>query len=120
MQKAVNRIQPYAEVAQLVNCIHSHGFRSLSFDLIYGLPHQDRHTMVETLRKVINLRPDRIAFYSYAHVPWKAKGQRKYDENDLPDDAAGAVVDQGVAVVEPVGLPLVTRPVVYSLTVYPF
>jgi oxygen-independent coproporphyrinogen-3 oxidase len=85
VQKSVNRMQPYTEVAQLVNCIRSHGFRSLSFDLIYGLPHQDRHTMVETLRKVINLRPDRIACYNYAHLPERFSSQRAIDRLTLPE-----------------------------------
>jgi oxygen-independent coproporphyrinogen III oxidase len=85
VQKAVNRIQPYKEVAELVNCVRSHDFRSLSFDLIYGLPHQDRHTMTETLRKVIALRPDRIACYNYAHLPERFLSQRAIDRLTLPE-----------------------------------
>lgn len=84
VQKAVNRIQPYHSVAPLVDCIRSHGFRSLSFDLIYGLPHQDRFTMAETLRKVISLRPDRIACYNYAHLPERFSSQRSIDRLTLP------------------------------------
>ncbi len=85
VQMAINRIQPYAEVASLVDCIRAHGFRSLSFDLIYGLPHQDRHTIVETLRKVITLRPDRIACYNYAHLPERFTSQRAIDRLTLPE-----------------------------------
>ncbi|MEH6586480.1 MAG: oxygen-independent coproporphyrinogen III oxidase [Halioglobus sp.] len=85
VQKAVNRIQPYKQIAPLVDCIRSHGFRSLSFDLIYGLPHQDRHTMVETLRKVVSLRPDRIACYNYAHLPERFSSQRTIDRLTLPE-----------------------------------
>ena len=85
VQKAVNRIQPYQQIAPLVDCIRSHGFRSLSFDLIYGLPHQDRYTMAETLRKVISLRPDRIACYNYAHLPERFSSQRAIDRLTLPE-----------------------------------
>ncbi|MEP5568352.1 MAG: oxygen-independent coproporphyrinogen III oxidase [Halioglobus sp.] len=85
VQKAVNRIQPYSQIAPLVECIRSHGFRSLSFDLIYGLPHQDRYTMAETLRKVISLRPDRIACYNYAHLPERFSSQRAIDRLTLPE-----------------------------------
>ncbi len=84
VQKATNRIQPYNKVAPLVECIRAHGFRSLSFDLIYGLPHQDRITMAETLRKVISLRPDRIACYNYAHLPERFSSQRAIDRLTLP------------------------------------
>ena len=85
VQKATNRIQPYSKVAPLVECIRAHGFRSLSFDLIYGLPHQDRITMTETLRKVIALRPDRIACYNYAHLPERFSSQRSIDRLTLPE-----------------------------------
>jgi oxygen-independent coproporphyrinogen-3 oxidase len=85
VQKAVTRIQPYRLITDLVDSIRSHGFRSLSFDLIYGLPHQDRHSMAETLRKVINLRPDRIACYNYAHLPQRFSSQRSIDRLTLPE-----------------------------------
>jgi len=85
VQKATNRIQPYSMVAPLVERIRAHGFRSLSFDLIYGLPHQDRITMTETLRKVIALRPDRIACYNYAHLPERFSSQRSIDRLTLPE-----------------------------------
>jgi oxygen-independent coproporphyrinogen-3 oxidase len=85
VQKSINRIQSYASVSHLVDCIRAHGFRSLSFDLIYGLPHQDRHTIVETLRKVIQLKPDRIACYNYAHLPERFSSQRAIDRLTLPE-----------------------------------
>ena len=85
VQKATNRIQPYSKVAPLVESIRAHNFRSLSFDLIYGLPHQDRITMAETLRKVITLRPDRIACYNYAHLPERFSSQRSIDRLTLPE-----------------------------------
>ncbi|MEP4484467.1 MAG: oxygen-independent coproporphyrinogen III oxidase [Halioglobus sp.] len=85
VQKSINRIQPLSSVAKLVDCIRAHDFRSLSFDLIYGLPHQDRHTMAETLRKVIQLKPDRIACYNYAHLPERFSSQRAIDRLTLPE-----------------------------------
>jgi len=97
VQKAVNRIQPYKEIAPLVDCIRSHGFRSLSFDLIYGLPHQDRYTMGETLRKVIALRPDRIACYNYAHLPERFSSQRAIDRLTLPEPQEKLLLQQMIA-----------------------
>lgn len=97
VQKAVNRVQPYKEVAPLVDSIRSHGFRSLSFDLIYGLPHQDRYTMDETLRKVIALRPDRIACYNYAHLPERFSSQRAIDRLTLPEPEEKLLLQQMIA-----------------------
>lgn len=84
VQKAINRLQPYSDVKALVDCIRAHEFASLSFDLIHGLPHQDELTTAETLRKVLELRPDRIACYSYAHLPERFKSQRAIDRLALP------------------------------------
>jgi oxygen-independent coproporphyrinogen III oxidase len=84
VQKTINRIQPFSEIQSLVDCIRAHSFRSLSFDLIYGLPHQDQYSMEETLRKVIALGPDRIACYNYAHLPERFSSQRAIDRLDIP------------------------------------
>jgi oxygen-independent coproporphyrinogen-3 oxidase len=84
VQKAINRVQPYHQIKALVECIRAHDFRSLSFDLIYGLPYQDRDSMNETLSKVIALRPDRIACYHYAHLPERFSSQRAIDRLSLP------------------------------------
>ncbi|HDY83098.1 MAG TPA: oxygen-independent coproporphyrinogen III oxidase [Halieaceae bacterium] len=97
VQKAVNRVQPYKEITPLVDCIRSHGFRSLSFDLIYGLPHQDRHTMGETLRKVIALRPDRLACYNYAHLPERFSSQRAIDRLTLPEPQEKLLLQQMIS-----------------------
>ncbi|MBT4521901.1 MAG: oxygen-independent coproporphyrinogen III oxidase [Halieaceae bacterium] len=94
VQKAVNRIQPFSEIASLVKAIRTHDFRSLSFDLIYGLPYQDRQTMAETLRKVIDLRPDRIACYNYAHLPERFSSQRSIDRLTLPEPEEKLVLQQ--------------------------
>jgi oxygen-independent coproporphyrinogen-3 oxidase len=85
VQKSINRIQPFGQVAAVVEEIRRHGFRSLSFDLISGLPHQDQHTMSETLDKVVALKPDRIACYAYAHMPERFPSQRAIDRRSLPD-----------------------------------
>ena len=97
VQQAVNRLQPYEMVAPLVDNIRSHNFRSLSFDLIYGLPNQDRFTMQETLRKVISLRPDRIACYNYAHLPQRFSSQRAIDRLALPEPAEKLLLQQMIS-----------------------
>ncbi len=94
VQASVNRIQPFEQIAGLVNAIRAHGFRSMSFDLIYGLPHQDRHTMGETLRQVIALRPDRIACYNYAHLPERFASQRAIDRLTLPEPGEKLLLQQ--------------------------
>src|SRR4030095_16583820 len=60
------------------------GFTSVNFDLIYGLPLQTEESIAKTIGEVIELKPDRIAFYSYAHVPWTSRAQRLFDESHLP------------------------------------
>tara|TARA_R110002110_G_scaffold406421_1_gene626363 strand:+ start:179038 stop:180411 length:1374 start_codon:yes stop_codon:yes gene_type:complete len=97
VQRSVNRIQPYSEVAPLVDCIRQHGFRSLSFDLIYGLPHQNRFTMHDTLAKVIALRPDRIACYNYAHLPERFSSQRAIDRLTLPEPQEKLLLQQMIS-----------------------
>jgi oxygen-independent coproporphyrinogen-3 oxidase len=86
VQTIVNRIQPFESVEKFVNAAHSIGYTSINFDLIYGLPLQTRESVIDTIAKVNLLKPDRIAFYSYAHVPWIKPGQRKFTEKDLPAD----------------------------------
>ncbi len=84
VQKAVNRQQPYALVEEFNQWCRDLGFKSINFDLIYGLPFQTRESFTETVTKAIGLRPDRIALYSFAHVPWLKKHQNKIDEKTLP------------------------------------
>ncbi len=97
VQKAINRIQPYNEVATLVDTIRGHGFRSLSFDLISGLPHQDTDSISETLQRVIRLRPDRIACYNYAHMPDRFPSQRAIDRLTLPEPEQKLVLHELIA-----------------------
>lgn len=85
VQKAINRIQPFENVEKVTNWAREIGYTSISHDLVFGLPHQNWEKMEKTIRKTMELKPDRLAFYSYAHVPWiKGVGQRGFDENDLP------------------------------------
>jgi coproporphyrinogen dehydrogenase len=85
VQKAINRIQSYENVEKVTLWAREVGYTSVSHDLVFGLPFQNWDTMENTIRKTIQLKPDRLAFYSYAHVPWiKGSGQRGFDENDLP------------------------------------
>jgi len=84
VQKAINRIQPLENVKKATEQARAAGFTSINYDLIYGLPFQTLESEEKTIKEVIGLQPDRIAFYSYAHVPWKQKSQRLYDETNLP------------------------------------
>jgi oxygen-independent coproporphyrinogen III oxidase len=84
VQRIINRIQPIENVKRASDYARISGFTSVNFDLIYGLPLQTTETIAKTIRQVIELKPERIAFYSYAHVPWTSKGQRLFNESDLP------------------------------------
>ncbi len=88
VQLAVNRIQGIEDTAALLNAAREAGFRSTSVDLIYGLPRQTPESFARTLDTVIALEPDRIAAYSYAHLPQIFKPQRQIDGSDLPDAAS--------------------------------
>ena len=84
VQEAVNRMQSYEEVRNLVDAAKATNFKSISFDLIYGLPHQNVASFDATLDRVIDLRPDRLAVYNYAHLPERFKGQRMINAEDIP------------------------------------
>lgn len=85
VQRIINRIQPIENVRRATEEARSAGFTSVNFDLIYGLPLQSLQSIENTINQVIGLKPDRIAFYSYAHVPWTSRVQRLFNEADLPD-----------------------------------
>lgn len=87
VQRIINRLQPFANVKRVTEEAREIGYESVNFDLIYGLPRQNLKGMRQTIADVTSLMPDRVAFYSYAHVPWTSRGQRLFDENDLPDAA---------------------------------
>lgn len=87
VQKAVHRIQPYEQVAELVKEARRQKFESLNMDLIYGLPKQTADTFSHTLDQVIAIKPDRIALYAYAHLPERFKPQRRIQTEALPTAA---------------------------------
>ncbi|MGI4899025.1 MAG: oxygen-independent coproporphyrinogen III oxidase [Janthinobacterium lividum] len=84
VQLIINRVQSYQQVENITRLARKIGYTSINYDLIYGLPLQTKDGLAETMQAVLSLRPERIAFYSYAHVPWIKPGQRRYTENDLP------------------------------------
>ena len=84
VQRIINRIQPFENVIRATETAREIGYKSVNFDLVYGLPKQTIEGLEKTISEAITLRPDRVAFYSYAHVPWTSRGQRLFDENDLP------------------------------------
>ncbi len=87
VQKAVHRIQPFENVARVTSWARAIGYTSISHDLIFGLPFQTVADVIYTIQKTRSLLPDRIAFYSYAHVPWiKGNGQRGFKDADIPKD----------------------------------
>lgn len=87
VQKAINRIQPFDNVANVTLWAKEIGYTSIGHDLVFGLPFQTKENIIDTIEKTKSLSPDRISFYSYAHVPWiKGNGQRGFDENNLPKD----------------------------------
>jgi oxygen-independent coproporphyrinogen-3 oxidase len=78
VQKAIHRIQPYEITRDLIQSARHLGFDSINADLIYGLPHQTAATFAQTIDQIIGLAPDRIALFSYAHVPWLKKQQGSF------------------------------------------
>jgi len=87
VQKVIHRFQSFELVKKVVDEARAIGYNSINFDLIYGLPFQTLNSIIDTINQVNLLRPDRIAFYSYAHVPWIKPGQRSFTEKDLPLDS---------------------------------
>ncbi|MYZ48749.1 oxygen-independent coproporphyrinogen III oxidase [Propylenella binzhouense] len=85
VQKAINRVQTYEETEAVVEAFRARGVRSLNIDVLYGLPRQTRDAVEHTVRKVVALRPDRIALFGYAHVPWMKKHQTMIHAEELPD-----------------------------------
>jgi len=88
VQKAVHRVQPAEQVFELVRAARERGFESINVDLIYGLPQQTPASFDRTLEQVVELRPDRIALYGYAHLPERFKPQRRIDTAQLPSASA--------------------------------
>jgi len=87
VQKAINRLQPFHNVAKVTFWAKEIGYTSIGHDIIFGLPFQQIEDVIDTIEKTNSLQPDRLAFYSYAHVPWiKGNGQRGFKDEDIPKD----------------------------------
>lgn len=87
VQKVINRNQTFHSVAKVTIWAKEIGYTSISHDIIYGLPFQTLESIKDTVEKTKSLGPDRLAFYSYAHVPWiKGNGQRGFNDEDVPKD----------------------------------
>jgi len=97
VQKAINRVQPPEMVRASVDGLRAAGVTGINFDLIYGLPHQTVETLLDTIRLCVQMRPDRIALFGYAHVPWMARKQRLIDEAALPGVDARLMQSQAAA-----------------------
>jgi oxygen-independent coproporphyrinogen-3 oxidase len=104
VQEAIHRFQTVEEVERVTAESRAQGYTSINYDLVYGLPFQTVDSIKQTLDEVIRLKPDRIAFYSYAHVPWVKPGQRKFTEMDLPDsDTKRLLYETGLSMLEAAG-----------------
>ncbi len=97
VQKAIHRIQSFHDVAKVTLWAKEIGYTSISHDIIYGLPFQKLEHIIDTIEKTKSLLPDRLAFYSYAHVPWiKGSGQRGFKDSDVPkDDVKRTLYEKG-------------------------
>jgi len=84
IQKTIGRLQSYDITRDAAEEIRARGVASLNADILYGLPHQTRARMTESVQKLLSLNPDRVALYGYAHVPWMAKRQQMIPSDALP------------------------------------
>lgn len=85
VQKAINRVQTFENVKYVTELARKIGYKSISHDLVFGLPFQKLESMKFSIKKTLELKPDNISLYSYAHVPWvKGTGQRGFSNIDLP------------------------------------
>lgn len=84
VQKAINRIQPYELTRAVISAFRSYGIGAVNVDLVYGLPHQTEASVARTVEKVLELKPNRVAMFGYAHLPQRLKHQRLIDERVLP------------------------------------
>jgi oxygen-independent coproporphyrinogen-3 oxidase len=88
VQDAIGRAQSFAETRDVVQMLRSVGIRSVNMDILYGLPHQTRARMADSVQRALSLSPDRVALYGYAHVPWMAKRQVMIPADALPGPEA--------------------------------
>ncbi|MBS4047963.1 MAG: oxygen-independent coproporphyrinogen III oxidase [Alphaproteobacteria bacterium] len=85
VQRAIHRIQPLESVVRTADLLRDVGITSLNFDILYGLPHQTADSLARTIAHTIQLRPERVALFGYAHVPWMRPHQKRIDNTALPD-----------------------------------
>jgi oxygen-independent coproporphyrinogen-3 oxidase len=85
VQAAINRIQPPDMVERAISGLRAAGVPNVNFDLIYGLPHQTAAALCRTVEQCVAMKPDRVALFGYAHVPWVAKNQRMIEDSALPN-----------------------------------
>lgn len=85
VQEAINRVQPVEQTDQVINWLRDAGIQSINLDLVYGLPYQDPERYARTLAQVKQWAPERLATYSYAHVPWAMPSQKLLERHPLPD-----------------------------------
>jgi oxygen-independent coproporphyrinogen III oxidase len=85
VQKAINRIQPFDTTKRVVDWLRHQGISGINMDLMYGLPYQTTERVVETVEKAVRLKPDRVALFGYAHVPWMKTHQKLIKDETLPD-----------------------------------
>jgi oxygen-independent coproporphyrinogen-3 oxidase len=88
VQRAVGRIQTVDQTRALYEHARGLGYSGINFDLIYGLPYQRPETFQQTLDRVLEMAPDRVAVFGYAHVPWMRPHQRRFDEASIPSPTA--------------------------------
>lgn len=104
VQEAVNRVQSVELVQKITEDARALGFESINYDLIYGLPFQTPESIANTITAVCKLKPSRIAFYSYAHVPWIKPGHRKFTDEDIPGgEVKRKLYETGRSIFEPAG-----------------
>lgn len=104
VQEAVHRVQPETQVFSLMAAARRCGFESVNVDLLYGLPLQTPESFARTLRRVVDLRPDRVALYGYTHLPERFRPQRQIDSADLPSGAQKlAILSQSLATLQEAG-----------------
>jgi oxygen-independent coproporphyrinogen III oxidase len=97
VQAAINRIQPPEMVEHAISGLRAAGVPNINFDLIYGLPHQTTGALCRTVEQCVAMKPDRIALFGYAHVPWVAKNQRMIPDDSLPGASERAEQARGAA-----------------------
>ncbi|WP_114751477.1 oxygen-independent coproporphyrinogen III oxidase [Pleomorphovibrio marinus] len=103
VQKAIHRVQPLENVERATRQAREIGYTSVNFDLIYGLPHQTQSTIKDTFEKVASLRPDRIAFYSYAHLPTVFPAQRSFEAHLPNEEAKRSLYETGKSLLSGMG-----------------